>query len=461
MTFVNAIVSYLAGGSKRLALSALTMLWVLAFGSFSLRAQTPSFSATREIRVSYPFDNSTLTAGYMDNASAFAALDSLAAAGAFDGTETFEVVSYSSPEGNWNYNLALSGRRAESFRKYLTTKYPQLTGRVSVNPEAEAWHDLANAVKGDERLSESTRESILHIISSSATPDVKEARLKALPEYKALYSKYFRKFRYAYIKVAGVKAPVTEPAPSVPDTIKVYPKDTVSRPDVVVIALPVEQPVKTDTVIIERVDTVFVPAPVPVPVKKTPLPLNTVAALKTNLLYDAVTALNFEVEVPIANKYSIMVEDVFPWWETGNKYCFQMWEIGVEARYWFKPWERLGTEKLRGWFAGVYGMSSKYDFQYDTKLNYQGEYWSVGATAGYAMPIGRKKRINLEFSVSVGYLQTDYRHYQPTDSYDKLIRDKYNTGKVSYFGPTKAKVSLVVPLNFPYKPKNNTNNTSE
>ena len=64
------------------------------------------------------------------------------------------------------------------------------------------------------------------------------------------------------------------------------------------------------------------------------------------------------------------------------------------------------------------------------------------------MPIGRKKNINLEFSVSAGYLQTDYRHYLPTDDYAKLIRDPYNVGTVSYFGPTKAKVSLIIPLNF-------------
>jgi len=146
-----------------------------------------------------------------------------------------------------------------------------------------------------------------------------------------------------------------------------------------------------------------------------------------------------------------MVEDVFPWWETSNKYCFQMWEMGIEGRFWLKPWDVNGTQKLRGWFAGPYVMSSKYDFQYDTSINYQGEYWSVGATAGYAMPIGRKKRLNLEFSLSLGYLQSPYRHYMPTDSYDKLIRDPSVVGTVKYFGPTKAKISLVLPINVPTK----------
>ena len=178
--------------------------------------------------------------------------------------------------------------------------------------------------------------------------------------------------------------------------------------------------------------------------QKEKRPLNTVAALKTNLLFDAVTALNFEVEVPIGKRFSVMVEDVFPWWETGNKYCFQVWEMGVEGRFWFKPWKN-------GLFVGPYVMSGKYDFQFDKSINYQGEFWSVGLTAGYSLPLGKKKWGNLEFSLSLGYLQSPYRHYLPTDDYVKLIHDPALDGTFYdiFLYPTKAKISLVVPLNFP------------
>ena len=187
--------------------------------------------------------------------------------------------------------------------------------------------------------------------------------------------------------------------------------------------------------------------------EKTPKAYNTVVAVKTNLLYDAVTALNFEVEVPIADRWSVMVEDVFPWWETGNKYCFQLWEIGAEARFWFKPWKTIGTEKLRGFFVGPYVMSGKYDFQFDKSINYQGEFWSAGVSAGYSMPIGKRKKANLEFSLSMGYMRSPYRHYIPTDDYSKLIHDPALDGTFyNYFlYPTKAKVSLVIPINVPTK----------
>ena len=179
----------------------------------------------------------------------------------------------------------------------------------------------------------------------------------------------------------------------------------------------------------------------------------TIFALKTNLLFDAITALNVELEVPIADRWSVLWEDVFPWWETGNKYCFQHWEMGAEGRYWFKPWDVHGTDKLRGFFAGLYGMSAKYDFQYDRSINYQGEYWSVGATAGWTTALGRSKWGNLELSLGLGYANIRYRGYMPADDYSLLIRNPRDGGTLSYFNPTKAKVSLVIPINITRKYK--------
>lgn len=195
------------------------------------------------------------------------------------------------------------------------------------------------------------------------------------------------------------------------------------------------------------------PIDVVIPAAKSKM---TILALKTNLLYDAVTALNFEIEVPIGKRWSIMWEDVFPWWETGNKYCLQHWEMGPEVRYWFKPWDVYGTDKLRGFFAGVYGMSSRYDFQYDRSLNWQGEYWSTGLSGGWSTALGRSKWGNLELSLALGYLSTRYRGYIPADDYSLLIRNPYRVGSASYWGPTKAKVSLVIPINVTIMKKGDT-----
>lgn len=190
-------------------------------------------------------------------------------------------------------------------------------------------------------------------------------------------------------------------------------------------------------------------------------------ALKTNLLYDATTMLNTEIEIPIGNRISVLWEDVYPWWNIGYKYCLQHWEMGPELRFWFRGPNPQPNEKLSGWFVGAYGMSAKYDFQYESRFSYQGEYWSAGLTFGWSKILrtrernvrnerserkdGRKKNFRarpcrLEFSLGAGFVRTDYRHYLPTDDFTQLIRDKYNAGTVTYYGPTKLKISLVVPI---------------
>lgn len=618
------------------AITKMTALVVcLALNVFFLRAQ----DSDAQVRVYFPFDSPVLSESYMSNASAFHAIDSLVA-GLQNGS-VIEVVSYSSPEGNVHYNLNLSRNRAASVVSYLEAKYPQMHGRIRTTSGAESWDDLRTKVSADSRLSDSSKSAIVAIIDGNDDPDSKESALKALPQYKALYSNYFRSLRFADITLrianlakteaqddnsgisegsaaagegqpvvyfplsettirpeymgneaniavlremlsdpnrvpsrvviegaaspegpvsinerlgatrakvlvnfltsefpylkdrivvrsvaedwAGLRAsilangtlgsaekeeligiidsnnsparkeallkasasyPVVEKeclpyiryarigniefeAPAVTEPADTTPKDTTPK-DTVTTVVPADTtsaPVAVDTTdLFPARDTLEAVAPVDTTAKVNPyeggiVPAfpapakgyrNMIAAVKTNLLYDAVTGLNVEVEVPIANRFSVAWEDVFPWWETGNKYCFQLWEMGAEARFWFKPWETVGTEKLRGWFVGPYVMSGKYDFQYDKSINYQGELWSVGATAGYAMPIGKKKRVNLEFSLSMGYMKTHFRHYLPTDSYDKLIHDPAGDG--SFYNifkyPTKAKVSLVVPISY-------------
>lgn len=196
----------------------------------------------------------------------------------------------------------------------------------------------------------------------------------------------------------------------------------------------------------ERADAHEVPQDSTIPAQSK----NLAFTVKTNLLYDLATTFNIEVEVPISTRFSLLVDHVYPWWETHNKFCLQVLEFGPEFRYWFTKWDKRSEEKLKGWFAGVYAMTAKYDFQLDTDIDYQGEFFSAGISGGYVYQpkrfFGKKMHTRLEFSIAAGYLVTDFRHYLPTDDYSLLIRDKYNVGRVSYFGPTKAKISLIVPI---------------
>ena len=173
--------------------------------------------------------------------------------------------------------------------------------------------------------------------------------------------------------------------------------------------------------------------------------------MKTNLLYDAVTALNFEIEVPIGERWSVLYEQYCPWWVSkNNRNCLQFLTFGGEARWWFSPKTREEASGLRrrdalvGHFLGAYGWGGKGDFQVGKIGCYQFDFWSAGLSYGYSMPIS--KRANLELSISAGYARIPYQHYIPTDDWQILIRDKNDAGVLHYFGPTKVEMSLVIPI---------------
>lgn len=412
----------LTAGKFQKLLAAVVVLAGLAV--FPATAQD-NRSVADEFRITFPVNKSVLDCEYRYNAQAFARLDSLLAVRGDVYVDSVVVVSKSSPEGRYNGNVSLSERRSLAIYDYIAETHPELISRVRYSAQRESWDEFRQMLLDDPTLSSYARERALAIIDADMPSDAKKARLYQLPEYQYYLKYYFPAIRFSAIVVMFDRAAIEGPQVPVQETSGLLQED---------FTVPVEE------IELSRPRLVIPPL----------TQRRMLAAVKTNLLYDVVTVLNFEVEVPIADRYSVMVEDVFPWWETGNKYCLQMWEIGIEPRIWLRAWDPAGVKKLRGWFAGLYAMSSKYDFQIDRNLNYQGEYWSAGVSAGYTMPIGRRKRVNLEFSVAAGFLQTDYRHYMPTESYDKLIRDRYRVGKASYFGPTKAKISLVVPINIRY-----------
>ena len=149
--------------AKRLIL-ALAFIFTAAF---FVRAQDHT------MRVYYPYDDATLMRNYMNNSKIFEEIDEIIASDG-DVVPCFEIISYSSPEGDWNYNLRLSRRRANSLKRYLENKYPQLVGNITINPNAESWEELHKLVSSDNRLSESNRDDIIRIIESDKAPDVKD-----------------------------------------------------------------------------------------------------------------------------------------------------------------------------------------------------------------------------------------------------------------------------------------------
>lgn len=167
-------------------------------------------------------------------------------------------------------------------------------------------------------------------------------------------------------------------------------------------------------------------------------------ALKTNLLFDAALMPNVEVEVPIGKRWSVNGELMFPWWlMDGDKYCLQILMGGAEGRYWLGNRNRNRRRVLTGHFLGLYAGAGKYDLQWD-RNGYQGEFFiAAGISYGYALKIARN--LSLEFSLGIGLLRTNYEHYHAIENFQTLLWQ--DSGRYTWLGPTKAKISFVWLLN--------------
>jgi hypothetical protein len=318
----------------------------------------------------------------------------------------------------------LAAERGKTAKEYLLKHIPAERqfpeSLVIIDPTAENWAGLRDLVQY--QYAHDDKEEVLAVLDRADITDERRKlllkRLNGGKSWQYIVKELMPHLRYATWISVWQRIQVD----------KVIEEPISLAMDMPHVPMPKLEPILLPPPVVEEVDTLML-------------------AVKSNLLFDAVTALNVEVEVPIGNHWSVMVEDVFPWWETGNKYCFQLWEMGVEGRYWFSD-NTYYSQKLKGHFVGAYGMSGKYDFQNDKKLCTQGEFWSAGLTYGYSRRISRL--FNLELSASFGYLSTAYRRYYPSDGYDVLYADG-RKGRVGYWGPTKLKVSLVMPINFTKK----------
>ena len=390
---------------------------------FHAHAVTDSVNSDR-YALYYYHDRIDLQEDYLDNAMQMARIrDMLLHSPHID---SIAIYAYSSPEGSPKWNNWLAVKRAEAAKTFILSNLSNdsilLPENIILHPMGENWEGLYEELYANYHLL--NRDAVLRIMKAKVSTETKKWRLQNLDG------------GYTYTWIIRNHMPRLRVA----TWICVY----VQKPDFVA---PVIQDYKPDMGSI-RIDTLPLPELLPLPsVEKRK---TTMFALKTNLLYDAVTALNAELEVPISKRFSVMVEDVFPWWKAGpngNKYCLQMWTMSVEPRWWF--YRKGMSDRLQGHFIAPYVMSGKYDLQWNTSICYRGYGWSAGLTYGYSMPLC--KWLNMEFSMSIGYLNASYQHYQPSADYEQLFKDPDNAGRMTYVGPTKVKVSLVVPIRFSWR----------
>lgn len=184
-------------------------------------------------------------------------------------------------------------------------------------------------------------------------------------------------------------------------------------------------------------------APAPKPEEKKPFYM----AVKTNMLFDVLTIPNLGVEFYLGSKFSIMANYYHSWWDGSKKDIYWRYYGGdVAVRWWFGKASRV--KPLQGHHLGIYGQVMTYDFAWNGKgilganpgehmFTKDSPQYSVGLEYGYSVPIAR--RLNLDFTIGVGYHGGIFHEYQNIDGHYVWQVTK----RRQYFGPTKAEISLV------------------
>ena len=339
------------------------------------------------------------------------------------------IVGSASPEGNLQFNELLAKRRADNIRNYLiqATNIPSsLTKTYSVGIH---WEELIRQLT----LSEyEHREALIDIIrGQNHQADSKEIirRLKAFR--KGVCWKWMQQHLFETLRTGEA-------------SIECFIKKKTSQ----VVADTIYQ----DRVIVLR-DTVFTSSDIPSADYEETLSYHRkpVVAIRSNLL---LPLLNIGVDVPVDNRWSVGFDWYYPWmWRSWHKSsemkdCFELLYGNATLRYWMGKKHRPGQENWRYRLTGhAIGLNLGWGY-YDIGRDYaghQGDFYHIGAEYNYAKALGKRKRVFLHFSLSMGYVHSIAEGYKVYDEGGHAFRTGLNK-RVDWIGPTKAEVALVIPI---------------
>ena len=123
-----------------------------------------------------------------------------------------------------------------------------------------------------------------------------------------------------------------------------------------------------------------------------------VAGLSTNLLFDAITAVNLGVEVPIGSRFGLHAGYTFPFWTfPGETVRFNVSAFDLGARVYLHPWETRGYDLYRGWFFTVSAATGKFNLSWNGGGS-QGTAIIGAVGGGYTWPVGTWWRLDVSGS---------------------------------------------------------------
>lgn len=375
----------------------------------------------------------------------------------FAGGYTGPVVltGYSSPDGSAAANEKLSLARACSVRDYLINALNIPEDQIRVESGGIDWAGFAATVENSYYGAD--KERILTILGDQNTTDSQKKRAllaldggKTWQKLKKEQMPLLRAVATSFgggadetvppveVKLEVEPGPESDVSPEPESEVTPEPQTPEPQPLPVVPEVSPEPP--QPPVEPEPVPEVVVPEPVssPAPVV-TALPSagNVLLGIGTNLAFDAVTAANVTLDVPVGKHWDVTADFIFPWWKNRSKnFAFQLVHMDLGGRYYFKPWERLDDNVFHGWFVSASAGLGYYDFA-PWGDGVQGEELKFSLGGGYTWKLGNWWRLSAE--LGVGGLFSRFRTYEAQAPGVLMVK---NQGDLIYWGPTQAQISL-------------------
>lgn len=394
-------------------------------------------------------------------------------ANAQDNINYLTVRGYASPEGASDANQRLSGLRCDEIARYIGVHAGIDRNLIETYADGVAWAELRSLVAQNPEMP--SQERVLYILDHTPLwiynrekTKIIDGKKKQLMElaggrvWNWMMENLFPELRNAVAVVLYLKHKAeTSPAANASSTDASSTTETTAYSE---ISLPSSK-VYISTEEIETTSPVFIEESVQtectdsvitnvaditpylegkcVSVSFMPKPFY--MAVKTNMLCDALLIPNLGAEFYVGKNLSIYGEWMYAWWDNDNRHRYWRTYGGdLGMRWWFG--RKAHAKPLTGHHLGVYGGIFTFDFE-TGDTGYLGgkpggtlwDRWlvNVGVEYGYSLPVA--SRLNIDFSIGLGYFGGNYIKYYPFDN-DYFQDKEYN---MHFLGPTKAEISLV------------------
>lgn len=363
----------------------------------------------KEVCIGFPVGNSTLDTAYGNNAARLSEVVSFLESVKKDSTLELVEVSFcgsASPEGGFAINRELAEKRRNSLERYVRERVSLPDGIISRPEGFIAWERLAELVEVSDMPHKEEAVDVLRNVPEFTYNNkgvLVDSRKKHLMElqygrtWHYMHKHFFDQIRNASVILVTVRQkPVIE-------------EKTVVKEEPVVPA-----PADT-TAVVEKADTIVAVSP------ETSKPFY--MALKTNMLYDVLAVPNIGVEFYLGKNWSISGNWMYGWWKKNSSHRY--WRIyggDLAVRYWLG--KKANEKPLTGHHIGIYGQAFTYDFEWGGKGYMGGEpggtlwdktNYAAGVEYGYSLPVAN--RLNIDFTLGVGYWGGKYYEYIPLDGH--------------------------------------------